>query len=146
MGNEAWFTAGDGEDQGFMLSSVGNCKFVSLVHPYLKIFAELDVLLLRAGVPGSILVGGGDIDNRIKTLFDALRAPDKTQELPAGWNPGEGESPLFCLLADDRLITRVNVETDRLLVPLAEVSHVKLVIRVRIKAASPTWGSIMLGA
>jgi hypothetical protein len=37
--------------------------------------AELDVLLLAANLPGALIRRGGDIDNRLKTLFDALSVP-----------------------------------------------------------------------
>jgi hypothetical protein len=57
---------------------------------------------------------GGDIDNRIKVLFDGLRMPEHTPEL--GGVPLEvDENPFFCLLEDDSLITSVTVTTDRLL-------------------------------
>lgn len=43
---------------------------------------------------------GGDIDNQLKTLFDALRAPHDVAELPGGPSDGD-QDPLFCLLDDD---------------------------------------------
>jgi hypothetical protein len=106
------------------------------------LLAELDVLLLRPENPGSILQHA-DIDNRLKTLFDALRHPDKAQELPAGWVQHAGERPLHCLLDDDRLISRINVDTDRLLDPQGP-DEVALTIRVRVRASTPTYGSASL--
>ena len=108
----------------------------------LKLVAELDILLLRPEDPGSI-VQRADIDNRLKTLFDALRYPSIPQEIPARWSPADGEAPLFCLLDDDRLITRVNVDTDRLLASNSP-DEVDLTIRVRVRALSPTYASVML--
>lgn len=52
----------------------------------------------------------GDIDNRLKTLFDALRLPNQTNELVGYDNPAPDENPFFCLLEDDSLITHVSVE------------------------------------
>jgi hypothetical protein len=101
-----------------------------------------DVLILRPEQPGAIS-RGADIDNRLKTLFDALRYPDKSQEIPADWRPVVGEDPLFCLLEDDRLVTRVNVETDRLLAPRLP-DEVTGTMRVQVRASSPSWASIAL--
>ena len=73
---------------------------------------SLDILLLqrhRAGNPFRV----GDIDNRLKTILDALRIPSELQELPDSATPEPGENPFFCLLEDDRLVTHLSVETDQ---------------------------------
>lgn len=93
---------------------------------------ELDILFLRHGAPGSIRTNG-DIDNRLKTLYDALRVPQNENELPSDAVPSDGEKPFYCLLEDDSLITGSNVITDRLLLPNSAGSNeVRLVIHVRI--------------
>jgi len=121
---------------GWSVRELDGHTFAVLVHAELKVVAELDILLLRANAPGAI-VQHADIDNRLKTLFDALRCPDKAQEIPAGWTPAADEQPLYCLLDDDRLITRVNLETDRLLAP-DYPDDVDLTVRVRVRTWSPT--------
>ncbi|QYU67793.1 hypothetical protein J4558_23390 [Leptolyngbya sp. 15MV] len=78
---------------------------------------ELDILLLRPGEPGSALA---DIDNRLKTLFDALRMPQSAQELGRNQDGSEvlqaaEDQPFNVLLEDDKLISAVSVQTDRLL-------------------------------
>jgi len=56
----------------------------------------------------------------------------------------QGRGPaLHCLLDDDRLITRVNVDTDRLLAPKS-AEDVDLTIKVQLRASSPTYASVML--
>src|SRR4051794_11412027 len=82
-------------------------------------------------------------EDRLKGLFDALRRPVNAQEVPGGWVPSPDEQPLFCLLDDDRLITRVNVDTDRWLAAESD-DDVALTIRVSLRAASPTWASVGL--
>jgi hypothetical protein len=124
------------------LVDVAGHSFAVLVRARLKLVAELDVLLLRPEAPGGILLHA-DIDNRLKTLFDALRCPGTAQELPAGYSPSDDERPLHCLLEDDRLITRVNVETDRLLAARSQ-DEVHVTIRVQLRAWSPTYNSVML--
>jgi hypothetical protein len=73
----------------------------------------LDTLFLRFDQPpGEILRGGGDIDNRIKTLFDALQMPSWCEGVDP---PGGSDDLLFCRLEDDSLVTEVKITTDRLL-------------------------------
>ena len=75
---------------------------------------NLRVTFLRPGYPGQLFGTGGDIDNRMKTLFDALTKPQSNQ-IPQGDAPQPDEDPFFCLLQDDGLITGMSVVTDRLL-------------------------------
>lgn len=94
---------------------------------------SIDILFLRRDDPGKIISGGGDIDNRLKVLMDALKMP-KIGELPSNATPDEGESPFFCLVEDDSLVTEIKVTTDRLLTPRTGDEHennVHLVIHVR---------------
>lgn len=111
-------------------------RFVPLVREELSLICAIDILFLRPGSPGSVLGIGGDIDNRMKTIFDALRLPANTDELGGYLTPEDGEDPFFCLLEDDRLITHAAIETDTLLEPVRDASGVndsRLVIRVRIR-------------
>jgi hypothetical protein len=64
--------------------------------------------------PGSILESAGDIDNRIKTLIDALRIPADGSEMKRRTDDDPDPNPRYCLLQDDALITTLKVETDRL--------------------------------
>lgn len=110
-------------------------RFVPLVRSDLGLICRLEILFLRPEAPGSVL-SSGDIDNRLKTLFDALRMPKGAQELTAYDQPADGEDPFFCLLEDDGLITHVSVETDVLLEPVAQrfdPSDARLVINVRLR-------------
>jgi hypothetical protein len=99
----------------------GNFRFVPLVAKCFATACCLDILLLRPEGSDPLVSQAGDIDNRIKTLFDALRIPkpDETE----GLTPAEGENPFFCLLEDDALILEFHISTDRLLVPPAATSH-----------------------
>jgi hypothetical protein len=75
-----------------LIKPVGNFNFVPLVNQRLNIVAELKVTLLRPEPPGAIITQGGDIDNRLKTLFDALKIPEKSA-LPSGTHPKSDEDP-----------------------------------------------------
>lgn len=91
-------------------------RFVPLVRNAWSLTCALEVLFLRHDPPGSV-VHAGDLDNRIKTLIDALRKPDNKAELRGNELPADGEDPFFCLLEDDKLVTRILVESDRFLIP-----------------------------
>ena len=104
-------------------------KFVPLVHGTWSLACSLDILFLRRDHPGGVISSGGDIDNRLKVLFDGLR-PRENSEMP----DGQIDDPFFCLLADDSLITEVSVTTDRLILPIGEgerKNDVMLVIKVK---------------
>jgi hypothetical protein len=75
----------------------------------------LDILFLRRDNPGNIVAHGGDIDNRVKTLFDGLRMPETVSDLGGSQLDPQNEDPFYVLLEDDSLITSVSITTDRLL-------------------------------
>lgn len=92
---------------------VGQWTFVPLVQGWAQTPSmqsrpgvSLSIVMLRPGVPGG-LVRDGDIDNRLKTLFDALHPP---QAAPKSHTEGS----MFCLLEDDSQIESVSVQTRRL--------------------------------
>ncbi|MBN1567955.1 MAG: hypothetical protein JXA73_08905 [Acidobacteria bacterium] len=91
-------------------------RFVPLVTKSGGFTCSLEILFLRRDNPGNIIASGGDIDNRIKVLFDGLRMPNTTREL-GGLSIDPDENPFYCLLEDDSLITKVSITTDRLLSP-----------------------------
>lgn len=107
---------------------LGKYRLLPLVTRDLGLGCALDVLFLRFDQPGQSLLQSGDIDNRLKTLFDALRVPLKGEYRD---EPREGEDPFYCLLEDDSLITHLSLTTDLLLQPRG-VNEVRLVITVKL--------------
>jgi hypothetical protein len=84
------------------------------------------------------LFKNGDIDNRIKTLLDGLRAPQQLTEIPDGAVPAEGEEPFYCLMSDDVVIRGFSVKSDQLLVPSdssARNEYARVVIGVTVQVA-----------
>jgi hypothetical protein len=118
--------------------------FVPLVASETNSIAEVVVNLLRPEAPGGLLTQGGDIDNRLKTLFDALTVPRHTNALPPDAGPGADETPFYCLLEDDNLITSLQVRTDQLLEPVHDPGLVDLTIYVRTRVTRPTIGNSFL--
>jgi hypothetical protein len=111
-------------------------RFVPLVTEAINVGCELDILFLRREKPGKV-VHRGDIDNRMKLLFDALRMPDGCNEV-AGESPSPDEDPFYVLLQDDSLLTKVTITTDRLLTPQDDplVDDVEVVVGVKTKVLS----------
>lgn len=116
-------------------------RFVPLVREQWSLKCSLDILFLRRDEPGSI-IKAGDLDNRIKTLIDALRKPKGRNEL-GGQTPAADEDPFYCLLEDDQQVTALTVESGQLLDPLtleeADNRRVRLVIKVDIQ---PFYGTM----
>ena len=115
-------------------------RWVPLIADRYGLACALDILFLRRDEPGNVIKAGGDIDNRLKVLFDALRVPAEPKEIE-GYSPESdgSESPFFCLLQSDGLINEIRVETDRLLTPLANgdaINDVELIIHVRTLVAN----------
>jgi hypothetical protein len=121
---------------------LGNYRLLPIATGDLRLGCALDVLFLRYDQPGQTLLQSGDVDNRLKTLFDALRIP-KVGE----WygEPQEGEDPFFCLLEDDSFITQLSLTTDLLLQPGCGVNDVRLVITVKLWPMELSFGNLGFG-
>jgi len=108
-------------------------RFLPLINYEAGLACSLNILFLRRDDGGKLIQSGGDLDNRIKVLFDALRKPHNESEIE-GFTPDEDEKPFYCLLEDDSLINEVSVTTDRLLLQQKEREHINdvmLVIHVK---------------
>ena len=58
------------------------------------------------------IIQGGDIDGRVKTIFDALSIPKNGDVLSKFPEPPD---VFYTLLSDDSLISKVSIDTDELL-------------------------------
>jgi hypothetical protein len=99
---------------------------------------SLEILFLRQGVPYGTLIGG-DLDNRIKTVIDALSIPTA---LPSGFTPTKDENVFYCLLDDDNQVSSLSVTSDTLLEefdsPDEHGRDAMLVIGVELRPYMPT--------
>jgi hypothetical protein len=109
-------------------------RFVPLVRSQIKLGCSLRILFLRRDFPAPVLTAG-DIDNRVKTLVDALRMPTLNEGVPV--TPDSDENPFFVLLDDDRQVTHLEIEADAALAASekdpADVSFARIVISVDIR-------------
>ena len=104
-------------------------QYRPLVRSSLNTSCKLNIQFLRADDQGSLRNGAGDLDNRIKTLFDALEMPAE-DSLPGQLSNDECT---YCLCENDKLITDFDISSDRLLLPdTASQKEVHLIIEVII--------------
>lgn len=97
---------------------VGGIWFVPLATRWRYLRCEVAMRLSR--YEGDLHTGGlidnqGDLDGKLKALIDALRMPYEPHEVPPG---ATHDKPVFfCVLEDDRLITKISIETRNILGP-----------------------------
>lgn len=89
---------------------VGGVDFNPIITPNLRLLAELDIQLMHPHIVGE---ARSDIDNRIKTLLDGLRCPQNEHEI--GENTPKNIGPIYTLLDDDHLVTKISINTSHLL-------------------------------
>lgn len=110
----------------------GGRKFIPLVRDSFLLSCSLKVLFLRKEPPGRVYQGG-DLDNRLKTLFDALSVPPHPEHVIA--DPAAPD-PMYTLLEDDAAITKIDIETHQLLSrPEANSHEVRLIIEADVRVA-----------
>jgi hypothetical protein len=127
-----------------ILERSNNVLFAPLITQKNNLACELSVTFLRQQPPGQLLGEGGDIDNRLKTLLDALRKPNTAEAQQAQIDARPDDDPIHCLLQDDALVTKVSVETDRLLRPATDPFDLVAIIHVRVLVTLATWANIGL--
>ena len=111
-------------------------NFASIVSKKHHMIARLEIVLLRPEEPRS--GARRDIDNRLKTLFDALQIPKQEQEIPDEANPMQGDDVFHCLLEDDSLITSIDVKTDHLLGSVKSKKEVLIIMQVHVSTTKGT--------
>jgi hypothetical protein len=109
--------------------NVGN--FIPIVRNSLYLACAVDILFLRHEEPYKLMRQGGDLDGRLKTLFDGLKMPDPKCEY-RGLDPTA--DPLYVVLEDDALISDISIKSGRLLGNRTKDRHrVRLTIDITIK-------------
>jgi len=126
-----------------VLEKRGNVVFAPLVSKRVSLQCELDITFLRKQPKGFLVGEGGDIDNRIKTLLDALAMPPLAQQ--EQFRDEAEEEPIFCLLQDDSLVTKLSVETDRLLRPTDNDNDLIAIIGVNVTLSKMIFANIEVG-
>lgn len=123
-----------------------NFNWLPLVTPGLRLNCHLDVLYLRNGARGDVL-SSSDIDNRMKTLIDALKIPG-AGEIDVNEKADVAQDPFYVLMSSDSLVTKLSVEADMLLSPTdpkLQDADSRVVITVRIWPYTGTWQNLSMG-
>ena len=102
-----WAHEPDDPDAPFFMVPMFGFHLIPLVSWHNNLTCDLMITL--KGETRSAMKRRGDIDNRLKVLFDALRMPLRHREVPGNMF-GSGSDPFFCLLEDDSLIRKFSVE------------------------------------
>ena len=111
----------------------GGRQFLPLVRNSLLLKCRLKITFLRKENSGRVYQGG-DLDNRLKTLFDALAVPNGDQVV----TDNTISDPIYTLLEDDALITGFDVESRRLLSrPDASIHETRIIIEVDVRVTQP---------
>jgi hypothetical protein len=122
------------------IKKVSDVNYAAVVNSNNHLVAELDILMLRPEEPGSVVTQGGDIDNRLKTLLDALTIPKPDQVVS---DKVCIDRINHCLLEDDNLVTGLNVKVDRLL-GSNDPSEVILIIAISVTATRGTFANLAI--
>ena len=125
-------------------------NFIPLVTHVHELHCFLRIRIYRKVGPEGILFAGGDLDNRLKTLLDALQVPSEASQLPKSKQVSNDPSewpPLFCLLDDDRAVTKLSIESIKLLSPIppeysGSENYVEMDIDATIAPASAIMGNV----
>lgn len=105
--------------------------FIPLVRKSLYLACAVDILFLRHEEPFTLMQQGGDLDGRLKTLFDSLKMPNP-RDAYRGMPPTA--DPLYVVLEDDALISDFSVKSGRLLGRGAKKKHeVRLTVDITVK-------------
>lgn len=117
--------------------------YFAVIDRSFDVACSLSVRMDRPERPGHLFETSGenmgDLDNRFKTLFDALRMPHSKDEArpnekdPEGWH-------CVCLFEDDSMVSNLTVSTHPSLEEMPP-GHVKLTIDVEIRAHDFTFDS-----
>ena len=122
---------------------VGPFEFAPMISTRLFLVASIEMTMLRPEPEGAIFTRSGDIDNRLKTLMDALKLPNDEAALPDGASPSPDQSPFLCLLEDDSLISGIDIKTAHWLESeVQKTDEVVLTLRVRTKPTKIIFGNM----
>ena len=113
---------------------LGGLTYIMLVNQLDRWRCDLSIQLLVPERVGT----QGDLDNRLKTLYDGLQPPQNLDQVGIGGDAPE-DGLIFCLVEDDSMIRNRNVEVESLLGPIPaniqmkdKRNYVSAIIRVTL--------------
>lgn len=122
-----------------LFKEIDEKKYWFLICECLSTSVDLNLTLLVPHQTHAI-VSGGDVDNRIKTLFDGLRIPQIENEIPNNDSFDYSEG-MFCLLEDDKLINNIQIQMFQDHAPIDDKSC-RVLIKVNTRINGAKWGNL----
>ncbi|AZO45394.1 hypothetical protein EJ076_31985 [Mesorhizobium sp. M7D.F.Ca.US.005.01.1.1] len=86
------------------LRKVGDQLFVPFYSEAIGVGVKLEINLLTGFPQQQAVISSGDLDNRVKRIIDALRAPTQKGELIASLEP---DTRWYCVMDDDSSVKEV---------------------------------------
>jgi hypothetical protein len=123
----------------------GDRQCLPLVRTTLALKCALRIAYLRKDDPGYVYQAG-DLDNRLKTFFDALQVPNPDQ-MDGAPSLDKIPNPMYCLLEDDKLITGFEIESHQLLARAPQSKNdVSIIVQVDVRVVRPrVYNQMFLG-
>ncbi len=113
----------------------GTAWFRPLVRHSYALHCGLKIVFLRHEPPGKVYQGG-DIDNRVATLLDALAMPKNIEQVLEN---NDERNAIYCLMEGDAMLSGYGVESERLLACKDQpTDYVKLLIEVDVRVHQAT--------
>ena len=116
--------------------SFNGIEFVAVLDRSFQVACSLKIQMDRPERPGSLFQRNGentgDLDNRVKTLFDSLRMPHNENEVTRD-SKNPSRNFCMCLFEDDSMVTELGILTRPSLEDIPR-GHVKLNIDVEVRA------------
>jgi hypothetical protein len=102
---EDWEKSGFASGARNFLRQIEDQVFVPFYSEAVGIGVQLDIKLLTGSPPQQSTISSGDLDNRIKRIIDALRAPTQRGELIQNLLP---KSRWYCVMDDGSAVKQLN--------------------------------------
>lgn len=134
----------DGDAASFYTRDIDGTRFRFIVSRVLNQRCDLHITVLY-GSDQATAYQTGDIDNRVKTLLDALRTRSSAELLKAPAIADSSTGYAEVLLEDDSLVSSLSIRTEHGLDMPRDRNAVWVLIRVTIRAESPNMEAVRLG-
>lgn len=121
------------------LRSIGDQVFVPFYGEAVGVGVRLEIKLLT-GLPQQAVISSGDLDNRVKRIIDALRAPTQKGEIVANLEPN---SRWYCVMDDDSSVKEVTASLAPYL-DSNDPSESFVFVRVRTSPTAVTFANVAM--
>ncbi|RWA71387.1 hypothetical protein [Mesorhizobium sp.] len=122
------------------LRQIGDQIFVPFYSEVVGVGVKLEIKLLTGLPLQQAVISSGDLDNRVKRIIDALRAPTQKGELTKNLEPG---SRWYCVMDDDSSVKEVTASLAPYL-DSSDPSESFVFVRVRTSPSAVTLANLAM--